>query len=146
VLAIGITKLWILGHLNYVDHLSNMGFYMPGFINGALYMSVALLMQMVLGAVHPPGSATALAVATDPTFVAPSWHYLLAVLVGSFAMLVWVLVINNLGRRRHPKYWWSPGEKFVEAVGKELKILEEGHRNGSFSYGKDVEAIGEEIA
>ena len=143
VLAISITKLWVLGYPDYVDHLSNTGFYTPGFVNGALCMSLALLGQMTLGAVHPPGGATALAAATDPVIVALSWHYIPIVLVSSAVMLGWALVINNLGRRRYPMYWWSPGEVFVEAAEKEVKDLKEEERNGSVKYGRDVEAVGE---
>ena len=29
-------------------------------------------------------------------------------------MLGWALVINNLGRRRYPQYWWSPERVFVK--------------------------------
>jgi len=28
-------------------------------------------------------------------------------------MLGWALIVNNLGRRRYPIYWWSPGVTFV---------------------------------
>jgi hypothetical protein len=28
-------------------------------------------------------------------------------------MLGWALIVNNLGRRRYPIYWWSPGATFV---------------------------------
>jgi hypothetical protein len=146
VLAISITKLWVFGYPDYVDNLSNVEFYTPGFINGALCMCLALLWQMVLGSVHPPGGATALAAATDPVIVALSWHYVPVVLVSSAVMLGWALVINNLGRRRYPMYWWNPGERFLEAVEKEVKELEEEERNGGISYGRDVEAVGEEMA
>jgi CBS-domain-containing membrane protein len=145
VLAIGITKLWVLGYPDYVDHLDNTGFYTPSFVNGALCMSLALLGQMVLGAVHPPGGATALAAATDPVIVTLSWHYIPVVLVSSVVMLAWALVINNVGRRRYPMYWWSPGKTLVEAVEEEVKELEEQERNGHVSYGRDVEAVGEEM-
>jgi 4-amino-4-deoxy-L-arabinose transferase-like glycosyltransferase len=145
VLAISITKLWVLGHPDYVDHLDNLGFYTPGFINGALCMSLALLGQMLLGAVHPPGGATALAAATDPVIVALSWHYIPVVLVSSAVMLGWALVINNLGRRRYPMYWWSPGVRFLEAVEKEVKHLKEEERNRHAFYGRDVGAVGEEM-
>ena len=30
-------------------------------------------------------------------------------------MLGWALVINNLGRRRYPIYWWAAGKTFVSA-------------------------------
>jgi hypothetical protein len=143
ILAVSITKLWVLGHPDYVDHLSNTSFYTPGFINGALCMSLALLVQMLLGSVHPPGGATALAAATDPVIVALSWHYIPIVLVSSVVMLGWALVINNLGRRRYPMYWWTPGKRFVEEAEMEVKDLEEKERNGEVSDGRDVEAVGE---
>ena len=28
-------------------------------------------------------------------------------------MLGWALIINNLGRRRYPIYWWAAGKTFV---------------------------------
>jgi hypothetical protein len=28
-------------------------------------------------------------------------------------MFGWALLINNLGRRRYPQYWWAPGKTFV---------------------------------
>lgn len=146
VLAISITKLWVLGHPDYIDNLNNTYFYTPSFINGALCMSLALLGQMVLGAVHPPGGATALAAATDPVIVALSWHYIPVVVVSSVVMLGWALVINNIGRRRYPMYWWSPGKVFVEAAEKEVRELEEEERNGEAPYGRDAEAVGEALA
>ena len=30
-------------------------------------------------------------------------------------MLGWALIINNLGRRRYPIYWWAAGKTFVSA-------------------------------
>ena len=57
---------------------------------------------------HPPGGATALIVASLDTL--PKWHgysYLITVLIGSLAMQLVALVINNLNpRRRYPTYWW----------------------------------------
>ena len=84
MLAISITKLWVVGHPDHVNHLSNIGFYAPGFINGGLCTSRALLGQMALGAAHPPGGTTALAAATDPVIMA---NYTSVVLVSSFVML-----------------------------------------------------------
>jgi hypothetical protein len=42
-------------------------------------------------------------------------------------------------------YWWTPGERFVEAAEKEVKDLEERERNGEVTYGRDVEAVGEAV-
>lgn len=146
VIAISVTKLWILANPDYVHHLSNTAFYPPAFVNGALCMSLALLGQMVLGALHPPGGATALAAATDPAVARLSWRYIPVVLVSSATMLAWALVINNVGRRRYPMYWWSPGEIFVEAAEREVKDLEQEEKSGDVSHGRDVEAVGQEMA
>jgi hypothetical protein len=144
-LAISITKLWVLGHPDYADHLSNTGFYTPSFINGALCMSLALLAQILLGSTHPPGGATALAAATDPVIVTLSWRFIPIVMASSALMLGWALVINNLGRRRYPMYWWTPGERFVEVVEKEVNDLDEKERNREVTHGRDVEAVGEAV-
>ena len=45
--------------------------------------------------------------------VSLSWRYLPTVLASSLVMLGWALIVNNLGRRRYPIYWWSPGVTFV---------------------------------
>lgn len=42
-------------------------------------------------------------------------------------MLGWALIINNLGRRRYPLYWWAPGATFVcIEENPELQKAEEG--------------------
>ena len=123
IIAIAITRLWLITNPGYTDHLNNQYFYAPSFVNGALCMSLALLGQMVLRSVHPPGGATALAAATDPTVVALSWHYLSVVLASALLMLGWALLWNNLGRKRYPVYWLSP--RSMTRVEKEQAVDEE---------------------
>ena len=45
-------------------------------------------------------------------------------------MLGWALIINNLGRRRYPFYWWAPGPTFVRDPNEEdnadVAAMEEG--------------------
>ena len=51
-------------------------------------------------------------------------------------MLGWALIINNLGRRRYPTYWWAAGKTFVAATppvteeekGDDLRDVEAGLR------------------
>jgi CBS-domain-containing membrane protein len=74
-------------HPDYVDHLDNTGFYTPGFVNGALCMSIALLGQMMLRPLHPPGGASALAATTDQVIVRLAWHYIPVVLASSAVLL-----------------------------------------------------------
>lgn len=38
-------------------------------------------------------------------------------------MLGWALIVNNIGRRRYPVFWWKPGKVFVSAT-KEQQIVE----------------------
>ena len=113
IIGTAITRLWIVTHPDYASHLENKEFYGPAFVNGALCMSLGMLGQMVFGVVHPPGGATALAAATDPTIVILSWHYVPIMLVSSTLLVAAGMVFNNLGRRRYPVFWWAPGRTFV---------------------------------
>ena len=113
IISVAITKLWCLTNPGYASHLENRDFYAPGFVNGALCMALALLAQMFLGVVHPPGGATALAGATDPVIVAMSWHYVPVVLASALLMTGAGMLFNNLGKRRYPTYWWAAGRTFV---------------------------------
>jgi len=61
----------------------------------------------------PRAGATGLNAAVQVEIVALSWFYLPTVLASSLIMLGWALIINNLGRRRYPLYWWAPGQTFV---------------------------------
>jgi hypothetical protein len=52
-------------------------------------------------------------------------------------MLGWALIINNLGRRRYPTFWWEPESRWVAkkvnenaAREDEVRTMEEGGRNG----------------
>ena len=74
--------------------------------------------------------ATALNAAVESSVVSLSWHYLPVILSSSLIMLGWALIINNLGRRRYPVYWWAPGPTFVrdpiEESNAEVVAMEEG--------------------
>jgi CBS-domain-containing membrane protein len=60
--------------------------------------------------------ATGLNAAVQSNIVTLSWRYIPTVLASSLIMLAWALVINNLGRRRYPIYWWAAGKTFVSAT------------------------------
>lgn len=70
-------------------------------------MSLALLGMQLTSTTHPPGGATALIAANFETL--PKWHgysYLITILVGSLAMQLIALIVNNLHpRRRYPTFW-----------------------------------------
>lgn len=146
IIATAVTRLWIITNPDYVDHLGNKDFYAPAFVNGALCMSLSLLGQLVFGVVHPPGGATALAAATDPVIVAITWDYLPVVLASALIMACWALLMNNLGRRKYPMYWWTPGQTFVREAEKELKDLEEGNHGFEDDESAELETLGEDIA
>lgn len=60
--------------------------------------------------------ATGLNAAVQSNVVTLSWRYIPTVLASSLIMLSWALIINNLGRRRYPIYWWAAGKTFVSAT------------------------------
>jgi len=146
IIGTAITRLWLIWNPDYASHLDNRHFYAPSFVNGALCMAVSLLFQLILGVLHPPGGATALAAATDPAIVALSWRYIPVVLASSLIMLGWALLINNVGRKRYPVYWWAPGQTFVKEAEKELKDLEAGIQEKDLYRGDDGEVLGEDLA
>lgn len=67
--------------------------------------------------------ATGLNAAVQSQVVTLSWRYLPVILASSLIMLGWALIINNVGRRRYPVFWWKPGKVFVSAT-KEQQIME----------------------
>lgn len=67
--------------------------------------------------------ATGLNAAVESAVVTLSWRYLPTILASSLIMLGWALIINNVGRRRYPVYWWAAGKTFVSAT-KEQKLKE----------------------
>lgn len=107
-----ITRLFVLNP-KYLGYLDNTHFHPSTFINGGVSMATSLLAMMVSGTAHPPAGATGLNAAVESQVVRLSWRYLPVVLASSLIMLGWALIINNLGRRRYPQFWWAPGETFV---------------------------------
>lgn len=116
ILGVALTRLFTLDP-TYIPALSNTSFHYGTFINGALSMSVALLAMFLTGTLHPPGGATALIVATTREAAEMSWDYIPFVLASTLVMFGWALIINNLGRRRYPVYWWTPQSTFVRENG-----------------------------
>ena len=68
--------------------------------------------------------------AVETNVVTLSWRYLPTVLASSLIMLGWALIVNNVGRRRYPTYWWKPGVTFVRSYedeeGQKEQDLEDG--------------------
>ena len=69
--------------------------------------------------------------AAEDVVVVMSWNYLPFVLASSLIMLGWACIINTLGRRRYPIYWWSPSSHWIRGEDnneeeEHLKTLEEG--------------------
>jgi CBS-domain-containing membrane protein len=129
LISVVMTRLWVRNG-SYVTSLENTEFYTPTFINGSLCMSVSLIAMLVLGVLHPPGGATGLAAATERGVILLSWRYLPVLVASSAIMLGWAMIVNNLGRRRYPLYWWSSETSWVADVSENLEQqkleLEEG--------------------
>jgi HPP family len=145
LVSVAMTRLWARNG-SYLTRVDNTAFYAPSFINGGLCMSVSLLAQLVLGIAHPPGGATGLAAATEKDIVLLSWHYLPVVLTSAVVMLAWAMVVNNLGRRRYPLYWWSMQTNLVKNAPENLEQqvlekLEEGALRAAEDGGREPEAL-----
>lgn len=115
LISVAMTRLWVRSG-SYDTSLENTEFYAPTFVNGGLCTSVSLVALLVLGVLHPPGGATGLAAATERDVILLSWRYLPVLVASSAIMLGWAMIVNNLGRRRYPLYWWSSETSWVADV------------------------------
>ncbi|WWC92117.1 uncharacterized protein L201_007071 [Kwoniella dendrophila CBS 6074] len=132
IIGVCLTKLFEIqyGSQSYQDHAENQGeFHSNTFVNGGLVVALTMLITNILGVVHPPAGATALAAATDPKIIKLSWKYILIVFTSSLLMDGFALIINNLGRRRYPIYWWTPQRFFVKPDLEEGQDLNENNNN-----------------
>ncbi|KAM0793018.1 hypothetical protein ACM66B_000510 [Microbotryomycetes sp. NB124-2] len=72
-------------------------------VAGALSVAFASFLMQLTGTVHPPGGATALIAVSHR-----SYSFVLLVFLSVLAMNAWACIINNLGRKKYPVYWWTP--------------------------------------
>lgn len=71
------------------------------------------VLRDVLLLTNGSAGATGLNAAVEPGIVKLSWRYLPVILASSLVMLGWALLVNNLGRRRYPVYWWNDENSMV---------------------------------
>lgn len=76
-------------------------------IAGAVGCGIASSVMLLTNTVHPPGGASAVLAATEPTITAMGWYFVGLVMWGSALMVAVGLVINNI-QRQFPVYWWTP--------------------------------------
>jgi hypothetical protein len=113
-IGVSIAKLFML----------NPDFTNIRWIAGPLSCGLASFAMAMTNTVHPPGGATALLAAIDPTILAMGWMFIPLILLGSVLMLVVALVINNI-QRQFPVFWWTPRdvgirrEPDIESSGKD---------------------------
>lgn len=105
IIGVAIAKLFMLS---------------PSFENyrwlaGPLCCGVASWAMTMMNSVFPPGGATAILAATDPTVGNLGWMFIPIVLLGSVLMLAVALITNNI-QRHYPAYWWTPRD-----VGKQMR-------------------------
>ncbi|GAA5994074.1 hypothetical protein JCM11641_002116 [Rhodosporidiobolus odoratus] len=92
--------------------------FMVGGITGynwaaaSIALSLALFVMQLLEVTHPPGGATALLAVTIPQISQLGWWYVPDVIVSSLIMLVWALLVNNIGGRKYPNEWFWP-KKYI---------------------------------
>ncbi|KAK4054722.1 hypothetical protein OIV83_000646 [Microbotryomycetes sp. JL201] len=72
-------------------------------VAAALSVALASFLMQLTGTVHPPGGATALLAASRRTYA-----FVLLVFLSVTVMCAWACIINNLGRKKYPVYWWTP--------------------------------------
>jgi CBS-domain-containing membrane protein len=63
--------------------------------------------MLVTNTVHPPGGASAVLAATEPSITAMGWYFVGLVMWGTTLMLIVGLPLNNI-QRQFPMYWWTP--------------------------------------
>jgi hypothetical protein len=97
--GVAVTKLFML----------SSDFENIRWIAGAASCGVASSLMTLTNTVHPPGGATALLAAVNPTVNALGWMFIPLVLLATVLMLGVALLINNI-QRQYPIYWWSPKE------------------------------------
>jgi len=100
-IGISITKLFLLAPGEYMHNLR--------FIAGALAVGLSSAAMGITGTIHPPAGATALLAATEPKIVKLGWKFLGYIVLGSTALVVVGLVVNNL-QRQWPIYWWTAAD------------------------------------
>jgi HPP family len=97
--GVGLTKLFML-HPDYNS---------IKWIVGPLICGVASALMTLTNTVHPPGGATALLAAVDPTVIAMGWWFVPTILLGSLLMMSVALLVNNI-QRQYPVFWWTGKE------------------------------------
>ncbi|CAG8057664.1 unnamed protein product, partial [Penicillium nalgiovense] len=105
IVGVGITKLFMLR-----DDFESLRW-----IAGAVSCAAASSIMGITKTVHPPGGATALLAAVDPSIGKLGWYFVALVILGSLLMLLCALLINNI-QRQFPVFWWTPQD-----VGKQTK-------------------------
>jgi CBS-domain-containing membrane protein len=81
---------------------------------------------------------TVLIAAIDPSAVRLSWRFLPVILASTAIMFGWAMLINNIGRRKYPQYWWAPGKTFVIDQPVEKKDDEEAAVGTARDEGEDA--------
>lgn len=103
IVGVSIAKLFMLSN-NYMN---------LKWIAGPLSCGVASFVMGMTNTVHPPGGATAVLAAIDPTIIAMGWMFIPMLLLGSALMLGVALLLNNI-QRQFPVFWWTPRDVGVQ--------------------------------
>mmetsp|Transcript_26457 Transcript_26457/g.51839 ORF Transcript_26457/g.51839 Transcript_26457/m.51839 type:complete len:411 (+) Transcript_26457:38-1270(+) len=99
-------------------------------LGGALTVSLTIVVQELMNAVHPPGAATGLILS-----IMVPWHKsrvllamfpLVPALLGACVLVITALLVNNLAASRNYPLWWSPIKMARTDEKKLLPVDEEG--------------------
>lgn len=78
-------------------------------IAGPTACAVASFAMSMTNTVHPPGGATAVLAAVDPTTIRMGWMFVPFIILGSTLMFGVACLVNNI-QRQFPVFWWTPQE------------------------------------
>ena len=90
------------------NSMSSLGLSEMLWLGAAISVSLTVLVQELIGAVHPPGGATALIYIITPSIQDMGyWFVLCPSFLGAVIMVAVACVTNNLAAERiYPQYWW----------------------------------------
>jgi len=108
-------------------------------IAGPISCGLASFVMAMTNTVHPPGGATALLAAIDPTVLAMGWMFIPLILLGSILMLPVALLVNNI-QRQFPVFWWTPRD--VGRMMKARDIESSGPGEETMAEKETVEFVG----
>jgi len=110
-------------------------------VAGPIACALASFLMAMTNTVHPPGGATAVLAAVDPTITAMGWMFIPFILLGSGLMFAVALLVNNI-QRQFPVFWWTPNTVGWDKEKKKTIVHDVESMVGYGVVGKSLESPG----